>query len=119
MTLVPSITRSQIDRFGCFSCVSTTADSAKQAIRGSSMYIEDNLRYYRTATDINQLTNQIQCRPTIRAIPTYLSYVCFSDLLLLHLLHLLTSTEQKRPNKRNKLNFEKENVLTQSEPLKY
>ena len=42
-----------IDQFGCSSCVSTTADAAKQAIRGSSVYIEDNLRYYGTFNDVD------------------------------------------------------------------
>ena len=42
-----------IDPFGSSFCVSTTADAVKQAIRGSLMYIEDNLRYYATFNDVN------------------------------------------------------------------
>ena len=56
------------------------------------MHIEDNLQYYKTVNDVNQLTNQIQCQPTIRAVIKYVGYICFSDPLLLHLPHSLTLT---------------------------
>ena len=58
------------------------------------MYTEDILRYYKTINDVNQLTNQIQCRPTIRAVTKYVGYIyiCFSYLLLPHLPLSLTLT---------------------------
>ena len=36
------------------------------------MYVKNNLRYYKTVNDVNQLTNQIQCRSTLQAVTKYL-----------------------------------------------
>ena len=40
------------------------------------MYVKNNLRYYKTINDVNQLTNQIQCQSTLRAVTKYLGYMC-------------------------------------------